>query len=96
MDPAERQEALLAAGVQPNPLVPLAANWAAPRGWKDGVFKQGAVVLAGDMLLEALDGDAHRGRRERQPLPPPKLAVRDGGAFSVGSSPPTARMECAP
>ena len=58
MDPAERQEALLAAGVQPNPLVPLAANWAAPRGWKDGVFKQGAVVLAGDMLLEALDGDA--------------------------------------
>jgi len=57
-NPAEREHALRAAGVEPNPLVPLAAAWAAPRGWKDGVYKQGAVLLAGDMFLEALNGDA--------------------------------------
>ena len=56
--PSQRERALRAAGVEPNQIVPLAAAWAAPRGWEDGVFKQGAVVLAGDMLLEALDGDA--------------------------------------
>ena len=56
--PSEREKALRAAGVEPNQIVPLAAAWAAPRGWEDGVFKQGAVVLAGDMLLEALNGDA--------------------------------------
>ena len=54
----ERHQRLRAAGVEPNPVRPLSDQWAAPRHWNDGVFKQGAVVLAGDMFLEALNGDA--------------------------------------
>lgn len=46
------------AGVEPNPVMPLQTNWAAPRQKIDGVYKPGAVLLAGDMLLEALNGDA--------------------------------------
>ena len=67
-NPSERDRQLRAVGVEPNPLVPLSHQWAAPRSWKDGVFKQGAVVLAGDMLLEALNGDAiaHAELKERQ------------------------------
>ena len=59
--PTEREQALMAAGVEPNPIVPLQSDWAAPNnrgGTRDGVFNNGVVVLAGDMLLEALNGDA--------------------------------------
>jgi hypothetical protein len=52
------EHALRAAGVEPNPIVPLKSSWAAPRSVSDGVYKQGAVLLAGDLLLEALNGDA--------------------------------------
>lgn len=53
-----RDRALMRAGVEPNPVMPLQTNWAAPRQRIDGVYKPGAVLLAGDMLLEALNGDA--------------------------------------
>jgi hypothetical protein len=55
---AARDRALMRAGVEPNPVMPLQTNWAAPRQKIDGVYKPGAVLLAGDMLLEALNGDA--------------------------------------
>lgn len=44
-------------GIVPEPLVPL-GRWAAPRTPVDGVYKDGAVLLGGDLLLEALNGDA--------------------------------------
>lgn len=66
--PDARDQMLRAVGVEPNPIVPLSHTWAAPRSWEDGVFKQGAVLLAGDMFLEALNGDAlaHAELKQRQ------------------------------
>merc|ERR1719424_779660 len=55
---SQRDRALMRAGVEPNPVMPLQTNWAAPRRPVDGVYKPGVVLLAGDMLLEALNGDA--------------------------------------
>jgi len=47
--------ALAQAGVVENPIMPLATGAIENR---QGVFQRGAVVLSGDVLLEALNGDA--------------------------------------
>ena len=38
--------------------MPIQTDWAAPRRPVDGIYKPGVVLLAGDMFLEALNGDA--------------------------------------
>lgn len=55
MTPSRMQQSRFEPAIVDNPIVPLATGAVETRA---GVFQRGAVVLAGDVLLEALNGDS--------------------------------------